>query len=112
MAELLVIGYPDVDTANKALDTVHQLEKDLIVQTTGAAVVHKMNSASVRPTCSSLALPRSSSSSPRPPPTRPSRPWRPSAASSYGPRSPRTPRRRSSTPSTLRNRRTDPPEVA
>ena len=41
MAELLVIGYPDVETANKALDTVHQLEKDLIMQTGGAAVVKK-----------------------------------------------------------------------
>ena len=39
MAELVVIGYPDVDTANKALDTVGQLEKDLIMQTGGAAVV-------------------------------------------------------------------------
>ena len=36
MAELLVMGYPDVGTANKALDTVHQLEQDLIMQTGGA----------------------------------------------------------------------------
>jgi uncharacterized membrane protein len=41
MAELLVIGYPDVETANKALETVGQLEKDLIMQTGGAAVVRK-----------------------------------------------------------------------
>jgi len=39
MAELVVIGYPDVDTANKALETVHSLESDLILQTAGAAVV-------------------------------------------------------------------------
>ena len=41
MAELLVIGYPDDDTAQKALDTIAELEKDLIMQTGGAAVVHK-----------------------------------------------------------------------
>jgi uncharacterized membrane protein len=41
MAELVVIGYPDVETAQKALDTVHELEKDLILQTGGAAVVRK-----------------------------------------------------------------------
>lgn len=41
MAELLVIGYPDVETANKALDTVQALEKDLIMETAGAAVVEK-----------------------------------------------------------------------
>lgn len=41
MAELLVIGYDDVETANKALDTVHALEQDLIMQTAGAAVVQK-----------------------------------------------------------------------
>ncbi len=39
MAELVVIGYPDVDTANNALDTVHTLEGDLILETAGAAVV-------------------------------------------------------------------------
>ena len=47
MAELLVIGYPDVDTANKALDTVHQLEKDLIMETGGAAVVRKTEDGKV-----------------------------------------------------------------
>lgn len=41
MAELLVIGYPDVETAQKSLETVQQLEKDLIMQTGGAAVVKK-----------------------------------------------------------------------
>ena len=41
MAELVVIGYPDVETAQKALDTVHQLEKDLTMQTGGAAVVRR-----------------------------------------------------------------------
>ena len=41
MAELLVIGYDDVATANKALSTVGELEKDLIIQTAGAAVVKK-----------------------------------------------------------------------
>lgn len=39
MAELVVIGYPDVNIANNALDTVHALESDLILQTAGAAVV-------------------------------------------------------------------------
>jgi uncharacterized membrane protein len=33
MAELLVIGYPDDATAEKALDTIAELEKDLIMQT-------------------------------------------------------------------------------
>jgi len=47
MAELLVIGYPDVDTANKALDTVQQLEKDLIMETGGAAVVKKTTDGKV-----------------------------------------------------------------
>ena len=47
MAELIVIGYPDVYTANKALDTVHQLEKDLIMQTGGAAVVKKTEEGKV-----------------------------------------------------------------
>jgi uncharacterized membrane protein len=47
MAELLVIGYPDDETANKALDTVHELEKDLIMQTGGAAVVHKTTDGKV-----------------------------------------------------------------
>jgi uncharacterized membrane protein len=41
VAELVVIGYPDVQTARKALDTVHQLEKDLVLQTGGAAVVRR-----------------------------------------------------------------------
>ena len=47
MAELLVIGYPDVDTANAALETVGQLEKDLIMQTGGAAVVKKAEEGKV-----------------------------------------------------------------
>ncbi len=47
MAELLVIGYDDVETANKALDTVHQLEQDLILQTGGAAVMRKSTDGKV-----------------------------------------------------------------
>ncbi len=47
MAELLVIGYPDVETAQKALETVQQLEKDLIMQTGGAAVVKKTEDGKV-----------------------------------------------------------------
>jgi uncharacterized membrane protein len=47
MAELLVIGYPDDDTASKALETVHQLEQDLIMETGGAAVVHKTTDGKV-----------------------------------------------------------------
>ena len=47
MAELLVIGYPDDDTAQKALDTIAELEKDLVVQTAGAAVVHKTTEGKV-----------------------------------------------------------------
>ena len=47
MAELLVIGYDDVETANKALDTVHALEKDLIMQTGGSAVVQKTDDGKV-----------------------------------------------------------------
>lgn len=47
MAELLVVGYPDVDTADKALDTVHQLEKDLILQAGGAAIVKKTTAGKV-----------------------------------------------------------------
>jgi len=47
MAELVVIGYPDDETAQKALDTVAQLEKDLIMQTGGAAVVHKTEDGKV-----------------------------------------------------------------
>ena len=47
MAELLVIGYDDVETANKALATVGDLEKDLILQTAGAAVVKKSEDGKV-----------------------------------------------------------------
>ena len=39
MAELVVIAYPDEGTANQALDTLHRLEKDLVVQLGGSAVV-------------------------------------------------------------------------
>ncbi|CAN5567255.1 hypothetical protein BH23CHL8_BH23CHL8_01330 [soil metagenome] len=41
MAELVVIGYPDVGTACKALDTVQQLELDGTLLTGGAAVVRR-----------------------------------------------------------------------
>ena len=41
MAELIVIGYPDQATAEKAYATVQQLEHDLVVQVAGAAVVKK-----------------------------------------------------------------------
>jgi uncharacterized membrane protein len=47
MAELLVIGYPDDETAQKALDTVHALEQDMIMETGGAAVVHKTDDGKV-----------------------------------------------------------------
>ena len=47
MAELLVIGYADDVTANKALETVHELEEDLIMETGGAAVVHKTDDGKV-----------------------------------------------------------------
>lgn len=47
MAELLVIGYADDETANKALETVHELEQDLIMETGGAAVVHKTDDGKV-----------------------------------------------------------------
>lgn len=47
MAELLVIGYPDVETAEKSLATIQQLEKDLIIQTGGAAVVKKTEDGKV-----------------------------------------------------------------
>ena len=47
MAELVVIGYPDTETAQKALDTVQQLEKDLILQTGGAAVVRNTSEGKV-----------------------------------------------------------------
>ena len=48
MAELLVIGYPNVETANKALDTVQALERDLIMETAGAAVVEKTTDGKVK----------------------------------------------------------------
>lgn len=41
MAELVLIGYPDVETAQKAHETVRQLENDLVMRTGGAAVVRK-----------------------------------------------------------------------
>lgn len=41
MAELIVIGYPDTATANKALDTLRALQKDLIVELTAAGVVER-----------------------------------------------------------------------
>jgi uncharacterized membrane protein len=41
MADLVVIGYPNVETAEKALETVGQLQRDLIVEVGGAAVVKK-----------------------------------------------------------------------
>lgn len=47
MAELIVIGYPDVATANQALETVGQLERDLIMQVQGAAVVEKTTDGKV-----------------------------------------------------------------
>ncbi len=40
-AELLVVGYPDVDTANEALGTLRQLDKDLSLKVRDAAVVVK-----------------------------------------------------------------------
>lgn len=39
MAELVVIGYKDEPTANQALGTLGQLQKDLVVDLAGAAVV-------------------------------------------------------------------------
>lgn len=41
MAELIVIGYQDTATANKALDTLRALQQDLIVELTSAAVVER-----------------------------------------------------------------------
>ena len=41
MADLLVLGYPDEATADRAYEVVQQLERDLIVQVAGAAVVTK-----------------------------------------------------------------------
>ncbi len=41
MAELVVIGYPDVATATRALETVGQLQHDLVMEVAGAAVVEK-----------------------------------------------------------------------
>jgi uncharacterized membrane protein len=41
MADLVVIGYPDEATAEKAFEVVAQLQHDLIMQVSGAAVVTK-----------------------------------------------------------------------
>lgn len=41
MADLVVIGYTDVATAQQAYDVVGQLQHDLVMQTSGAAVVAK-----------------------------------------------------------------------
>ena len=41
MADLVVIGYPDEATAERAFEVVSQLEHDLVVQVVGAAVVVK-----------------------------------------------------------------------
>ena len=41
MADLVVIGYPDETTAERAYDVVGQLEQDLVMQVAGAAVVVK-----------------------------------------------------------------------
>jgi uncharacterized membrane protein len=41
MADLVVIGYPDEATAEKAYEVVGQLEHDLVMQVAGAAVVAK-----------------------------------------------------------------------
>ncbi len=41
MAEMIVIGYPDTATANKALDTLRALQKDLVVDLTAAGVVER-----------------------------------------------------------------------
>jgi uncharacterized membrane protein len=41
MADLVVIGYPDEATAEKAYEMVGQLEHDLVMQVAGAAVVAK-----------------------------------------------------------------------
>lgn len=41
MADLVVIGYKDVATAQQAYDIVGQLQHELIMQTSGAAVVSK-----------------------------------------------------------------------
>lgn len=41
MAELVVIGYPDEEAAEKAYETVQGLEHDLIMQVAGAAVLRK-----------------------------------------------------------------------
>jgi len=41
MADLVVIGYPDEATAEKAYEVVGQLQHDLVVEVSGAAVVTK-----------------------------------------------------------------------
>jgi uncharacterized membrane protein len=41
MAELVVVGYPDVDTANEALENLRQLDKDMSLKLRDAAVVVK-----------------------------------------------------------------------
>ena len=41
MADLVVIGYPDEATAEKAYEVVAQLQHDLIMEVSGAAVVVK-----------------------------------------------------------------------
>ena len=41
MAELLVVGYPEPETARRALETVELLQSDRVLRTAGAAIVYK-----------------------------------------------------------------------
>ena len=47
-AELLVVGYPDVDAANKALEKLRQLDKDMSLKVRDAAVVVKSAEGDVK----------------------------------------------------------------
>ena len=48
LVDLVVIGYPDETTAEKAYEVVLQLEHDLVLQVAGAAVVVKHGDGGLR----------------------------------------------------------------
>ncbi len=48
MADLIAIGYDDTDTAVQAMDEVHRLEKDLIIQADAVAAIVRSEDGKLR----------------------------------------------------------------
>jgi uncharacterized membrane protein len=48
MADLIAIGYPDTTTAEQAMEEVHRLEKDLIIQADAVAAIVRTDDGKLR----------------------------------------------------------------